>query len=98
MTDTLKEMVRTMRLQGIGYGTIAKRLNLHENNVQLYCKTHGLAGDVSLVKHNYAVWCEKNNRCPVCGSRLIQKHHGRRKKFCSGRCRVKYCRDRTLYE
>lgn len=92
MTDTQKIMIRSMRMQGMGYGTIAKELHVHENSVQNFCKTHGLAGDASLVKLNYGIWCEKNNRCPVCGAKLIQPGHGGRRKFCSGRCRVRYFR------
>ena len=92
MTNVQKEMIRAMRLQGIGYRAIAKNLNLKLNRVVLYCKTHGLAGDGSLVRMNYAVWCEQNGRCPVCGAKLKQPERGRKKRFCSGKCRTAYYR------
>ena len=49
MTETQKEQILSMRMQGIGYRIIGKMLNLNENLVQLYCKAHGLAGDGNLV-------------------------------------------------
>ena len=91
MTDTQKAKIVSMRMQGIGYHVIGKTLNLNENQVQHYCKTHGLAGDASLVSLNHAIWCEQNNRCVFCGNKLKQPRTGRRKRFCSGNCRTKYC-------
>lgn len=93
MTDLQKEKIRAMRMHGIGYHVIAKELCLRENQVQLFCKAHGLAGDNHLVRLNYPVWCEQNNRCLVCGVKLKQPKTGRRKKFCSGRCRTRFCRE-----
>jgi len=92
MTDVQKELIRSMRLQGIGYRAIAKSLHLKLNKVELFCKTHGLAGDGWLVRLNYPVWCQNNDRCPVCGKKLSQPKRGRKKKFCSGKCRTAWCR------
>ena len=50
MTDAQKEQVRAMRMQGIGYRLIAKSLGLKINQVQLFCKSHGPAGNGELVK------------------------------------------------
>ena len=91
MTETQKAKIFSMRMQGIGYHVIGSTLNLDENQVQQYCKTHGLAGEAGLVSLNHAVWCEQNNRCVFCGSKLEQPRTGRRKRFCSGNCRTKYC-------
>ena len=98
MTDVQKEKIFSMRMQGMGYCLIANALNLKENQVQHYCKVHGLAGTADLVSLNRAVWCEKNNRCLFCGVRLVQMRHGRNKRFCSGNCRTKYCLLRKKYE
>ena len=92
MTEVQKELIRSMRLQGIGYRAIASSLHLKLNKVELFCKTHGLGGDGWLVRMNYPVWCENNDRCPVCGKKLKQSRRGRKKKFCSGRCRTAWCR------
>ena len=82
MTDAQKEQVRAMRMQGIGYRLIAKSLGLKINQVQLFCKAHGLAGNRELARLN----------CPVCGAKVTQPETGRRKRFCSGRCRTRYYR------
>lgn len=92
MTDAQKEQIRSMRLQGIGYRAIAKALGLKMNQVQLFCKAHGLAGSAELARLNYPIWCQQNSRCPICGAKITQPKTGRRKKFCSGRCRTRYCR------
>lgn len=44
MTETQKAKIFNMRMQGIGYHVIGNTLNLNENQVQQYCKTHGLPG------------------------------------------------------
>ena len=91
MTDAQKEQVRAMRMQGIGYRTIAKTLGLRTDQVQLFCKTHGLAGNGDLARLNYPIWCVQSGCCPVCGRKIVQPKTGRRKRFCSGRCRTRYC-------
>lgn len=93
MTDVQKEQVRAMRMNGIGYRVIAKELGLKLNQVQIFCKAHGLSGPSDIAKMNYPVWCEQNGRCPVCGAKIDQPAIGRRKRFCSGRCRTRYCRE-----
>ncbi len=94
MTDEQKNAIRAMRLKGYGYKAIGKALDLNENRVQLYCKSHGLAGSAELIKLNYPIWCEQNGRCPICGAKVMQPRTGRKKRFCSGRCRTKYCREK----
>lgn len=91
MTDTQKQQILSMRMQGIGYHVIGKTLNLDEHLVQLYCKSHGLAGDAGLVRLNHDIWCRENNRCAFCGIKLKQPRRGRRRRFCSGSCRTRYC-------
>ncbi len=98
MTEVQKEMIRSMRLEGIGYKAIARDLNLRRNQVQLFCKTHGLGGDGKLVRLNYEIWCEKTGHCLMCGKKLSQPAIGRKKRFCSGRCRTAYCRKKNTTE
>lgn len=92
MTDKQREEIRKLRLNGLGYKMIAKLVGSKENNVHEFCKAHGLAGSAELVRLNYPIWCKQNSRCPICGAKIIQPKTGRRKKFCSGRCRTRYCR------
>lgn len=93
-----KELIRSLRLQGWGYKRIAKALRLNRNQVQLYCKTHGLAGAGEFVKLNLPIWYEQNDRCIICGEKLDRKQRGRTKRFCSGKCRTKYYRAKKQEE
>jgi hypothetical protein len=93
-----KELIRALRLQGWGYKRIAKELRLNRNQVQLYCKTHGLAGAGEFVKLNLPIWYEQNDRCIICGEKLDRKQRGRTKRFCSGKCRTKYYRAKKQEE
>lgn len=92
LTDKQREEIRKLRLSGLGYKMIAKLIDSKESNVYEYCKAHGLSGTPELVKLNYPIWCEQNNRCAFCGSKLKQPKVGRRRRFCSGSCRTRYCR------
>lgn len=98
MKEEQKEIIRSLRLQGWGYKRIAKELKLNRNQVQLYCQTHGLGGQGELVKLNLPIWYENNGRCIVCGEKLSRKQRGRKRRFCSGRCRTKYYRMRKQEE
>ena len=93
LDDAQKDMIRRMRFKGQGYGTIANQLGVETERVENYCHNHGLAGDAELTRLNYPVWCEQNGRCLICCRKLKQPKVGRRKRFCSGRCRTMYCRE-----
>lgn len=77
MTICEKEQIRSMRIQGIGYGTIARNLSLSENSVRTYCRRNGLGAD-----------CKNGVVCKNCGKliKVIPKQKPR--KFCSDACRV----------
>ncbi len=92
MTNEQKALIRTYRLQGSGYKRIAKELHLTVDQVQRYCRKNGLAGPGQLVALNLSVWYEQNMRCKVCGKKLKQPARGRKRHFCSGRCRTAYYR------
>ena len=44
MTDAEKEMIRFLRMEGLGYGAVAERLGLSENTVKSYCRRNHLTG------------------------------------------------------
>ena len=98
MTEEQKDAVRKMRLSGCGYKMTAKALGVKADSIETYCKSHGLGGDTEFVRLNYPVWCQQHNRCMICGMKLKQPKTGRRKIFCSGRCRTRYCRERKELE
>lgn len=94
MRQETREMIRALRLEGWGYKRIATELRLKRDDVRLYCLTHGLGGQGKYVKLNYPIWNDNNDRCRVCGKKLELKRRGRKRHFCSGRCRTIYCRTR----
>ena len=44
VTDAEKEMIRFLRMEGLGYGAVAERLGLSENTVKSYCRRNHLTG------------------------------------------------------
>ena len=50
------------------------------------------------MKLNLPIWYENNDRCIICGEKLSRKQRGRKKRFCSGKCRTKYYRAKKQEE
>ena len=97
MKEEYKKKIRKYRLSGKGYMSIASVLNLSVDEIKQYCKENGLGGPAEYVKYNHMVWGRINQRCPVCGKKLIQPDIGRKKTFCSGNCRSKHYREKIRF-
>ena len=83
MTDTQKQNIEKLRLQGMGYRRIAGVLNISENTIKSFCRRNNLEA--------VAVDTETNadeNICKQCGKRL--EPSPRSKTFCSDKCRYNY--------
>lgn len=79
LTSEQKEMVKTMRVNGIGYLSIANEIGASRDQVRWYCKSLGLVGiKVELFEVS----------CNECATTFNQKIVGQ--KFCSERCRGRY--------
>lgn len=78
MTEKEKEKIRYLRLDGLGYGAIAKRLEISENTVKSFCRRNHLSGVAG--KEPPAV-------CRYCGRPLGVLPKRRRRKFCCEACR-----------
>lgn len=77
MTDQQKELIRTMRLSGIGYVKIGETLGISDNTVRSFCRRNGLSDTA------------KNTvSCKQCGKliKVIPKRKPRI--FCSDSCRT----------
>ena len=98
MKNEYKKKIRKYRLSGKGYMNIANLLNLSVDEVKQYCKENGLGGPAEYVKYNHMTWGMMNQRCPVCGNKLIQPKIGRKKIFCSNKCRIKHCREKERFD
>ena len=92
MREDQKEMVRLLRKSGRGYRTIAYELGLPRVEVRDFCRAEGLTGDPVLVKQNLSEYYTQHGRCMVCGKPLNHTGRGRKRQFCSGRCRTEYWR------
>ena len=78
MTTIEKEKIRYLRGEGLGYKTIASRLEISVDAVKGYCKRNGFNGVAS----------EKtDDLCRCCGKSIKQIPGRKPKKFCSAACR-----------
>ena len=94
MRKDLEDMIRLLRESGRGYRMIAYELGLARGEVRAFCRANGLAGDVALSKENMGEWYAQHGRCMVCGKQLSRAGKGRRRRFCSGKCRTEYWREK----
>lgn len=86
MNESQRRQIWQLRHEGLGYGTIAKTLNLSRDTVKKYCgRNPELKGLGSLVKENLDEG--GGSYCKTCHQVLVHKATGRPKKFCSDRCR-----------
>ena len=59
MTNNEKEMIRELRMQGLGYGKVAERTGIKLETVKSFCRRHGsvsythLHGDMFLTKSRF---------------------------------------------
>lgn len=87
MTETEKQQINEFRLKGLGYKAIGIALGLSRDSVRSYCKRNGLSGNGSIVNLNVEEMKSQNHICMQCGKQLKVKSRGRKKKFCSDKCR-----------
>ena len=79
INEQTKIEIRALRLQGYGYRKIAAEIGISRDLVRNYCKTNGLDGlGSSLINVP---------RCANCGKAIEVKPIGRRRKYCSDKCR-----------
>lgn len=74
----MKEKIKELRLQGLGYKVIAKELDTHRKTVRWHCKQMGLDGVMGQITE------KKKRFCVTCGEE-IQKGLN---KYCSKECRI----------
>ncbi len=79
-----KQAIATLRLQGGSYAEIADYLNLSPNTVKSFCRRNKIAPLSQTRPENMD---NPGGICKNCGAALEQVPSGRRKTFCSDRCR-----------
>lgn len=73
MTAEVKEKIRYLRLEGLGYKGIASTLGLSRDSVKGFCKRNGLDGDSCVVALNIEEKINKNVLCCCCEKPIKQK-------------------------
>lgn len=87
MTDFQAKQIRELRMKGVGYRAIASVVGLSRDIVRNYCKSHGLDGYASEFTVNIKEQMKQGKVCLSCGKDILQPSTGRRRKFCSDKCR-----------
>jgi endogenous inhibitor of DNA gyrase (YacG/DUF329 family) len=87
MTELQAAQIRELRVQGTGYRAIASVVGLSRDIVRNYCKSHGLDGYAAVLTMNMKERMHNGFACQFCGRELQQPVTGRKRKFCSDKCR-----------
>lgn len=87
MTNIQAKQIQDFRMKGVGYKAIASVLGLSRDVVRNYCKSHGLDGYAVEVAVNLQEQMQLGSICQCCGQTIQQPNIGRKRKFCSERCR-----------
>ena len=76
------EYVRKNRIDGVGFGTIAKALGLPLSTVKSYCRRHDVVPKTGIDTVN------QMRVCLHCGKAIGTLNMKGKKKFCSDKCRL----------
>lgn len=82
MTNEQKQAIITLREAGIGYGSVAKKLNLSEAAVKSLCRRIEIVSGAA--------------QCLHCGASLPVASTGRKRRFCSDKCRMAWWHQNRL--
>ena len=83
MTNEQKMMISSLRAEGMGYGSIARKIGISENTVKSFCRRSGQQPEP--VQQETA-----EHKCLCCGVPVKQNTGRKEKKFCSDKCRNKW--------
>ena len=87
MTDTQAAQIKELRVNGLGYRTIADSLGLTRDIVRNYCKANNMGGYAKATALNIQERMAEGKVCVCCGKEITQPENGRPRRFCSDQCR-----------
>lgn len=87
MTDTQAARIKELRMNGLGYRTIADSLGLTRDIVRNYCKANNMGGYAKATALNIQERIAEGKVCACCGKEITQTENGRPRRFCSDQCR-----------
>ena len=82
LTNTQKQMVSNLRLQGLTYAEIAAATELSPNTVKSFCRRRHIKIDEAEPS--------ESNICKNCGRPLTQQPGVKKKAFCNTQCRTEW--------
>lgn len=82
-----REQIIQLRTHGMGYKSIASKLGLSRDAVRYFCQKNNITGKPDIAKLNYETMQQNDEICCNCGGAMKQSERGRKKKFCSDKCR-----------
>lgn len=88
MTDTQKRKIAELRISGMGYAAIGKRLDLSADTVKSYCYRNGLKDILPVPQVTDDVIVADSTVCRQCGKPVKQTPKSKRRYFCSNECRL----------
>lgn len=88
MNEKDKQKIINLRKKGKGYLAIANETGLSRDAVRKYCKRHHIEGVAAAAKLNLNERIQQGAVCQCCGKEIQQPLRGRRRKFCSDKCRA----------
>lgn len=103
MTEEQKQTIKRLRDVGLGYRKIGIVLNIPRDKVRNYCKANDLGGYAKKrLRNKEAKQMEKDcpeTVCRQCGKLLENKVTGRKRIYCSDKCRREWARNHpALYK
>lgn len=87
MTKFQSKQIRELRMRGVGYRAIASVTGLSRDVIRNYCKSQGIDGYAAELTVNMKEQMQQGRVCLCCGKELKQPVAGRKRKFCSEKCR-----------
>ena len=81
MTNEERLLITSLRSDGLGYGTIAKKVGLSANTVKSFCRRNMAKKDEPKAG---------THKCLCCGIPVPQTAGRKEKKFCSDKCRNRW--------
>ncbi len=83
MTDNVKKEITQLRNSGLGYGRISRQLGIPLSTVKSYC-----------IRNNVPAKA-RGQVCLQCGHMIEHRQDGRKKRFCSDGCRIRWWNHHT---
>lgn len=84
MTNEQRMMVSSLRADGMGYGSIARKVGISANTVKSFCRRSSQRTEETRLA------ATAEHKCLCCGVPVEQNLGRKAKKFCSDKCRNKW--------